>query len=144
MKISKYFLWILIVLLIVVMYAPVASLFIYSLSSEAFFSWPIKPTLKWYPEIFQTKAKNIIFRTFITALSTGIISTVFATLGSLAYVRYNFKGQEIFRRVVLLPIFFPQLVLGIFILIFLRHLNLVPSTFSMIFGELVCRLRRDH
>ena len=139
---SHILLWVLTIFLLVVMYAPVASLLIYSFSTKTFFSWPIETTLKWYPEIFKTDAKNIIMKTLVTSLITGAASTIFATLGSLAYVRYAFTLKAVFRRIVLLPIFFPQLVLGIFILIFLRHLNLVPSTLSMIFGELVFIARK--
>ena len=41
-----------------------------------------------------------------------VIAVVLAFFGALAFARYDWKGRSLYQKLVLLPIFFPQSVLG--------------------------------
>ncbi|NIR27914.1 MAG: ABC transporter permease [Gammaproteobacteria bacterium] len=130
--------WLFVAVVLVWMYVPYATLFIYSLHDSLFFSFPIDPTLKWFEQMFtDSELMRVLVYTLQKSLLAAVVSTAVAIPGALAYVRCKFRGDGLYKRLILLPIFFPQLVLGIAILVFLHYLDRLPSTTSMILGESV-------
>jgi len=137
-RIGMVLFWIFVVVILVWMYVPYLTLFVYSLHDNLFFSFPIDPTLKWFREIFaDAELVRVLVYTLEKSLLAAVISTAVAIPGALAYVRFKFRGEALYKRLILLPIFFPQLVLGIAILVFLHQLDMLPSTATMILGESV-------
>lgn len=131
-------LWGFVILVLIWMYIPYLTLFIYSLHNNLFFTFPIDPTLKWFQQIFTDRELvRVLIYTLEKSLGAAALSTAVAIPGALAYARYKFRGEMLYKRLILLPIFFPQLVLGIAILVFLHYLNMLPSTTTMILGESV-------
>lgn len=130
--------WALVAVVVVWMYVPFATLGVYALHSKNFFSFPIEPTAKWLVGIVEDDALlRVLGYTLFKSLAAASLATVIAIPGAIAYTRYSFPGVALYKRLVLLPIFFPQLVLGIAILVFLHLLDELPSTTTMILGECV-------
>jgi spermidine/putrescine transport system permease protein len=131
--------YILLMLVVLVwLYIPVFTLTVYALHEDILFTLPLKPTFKWFGEIFtDPDVGRVLVYTLWTAVVTALVATCIAVPGALAYARYDFKGKSFYKRLILLPIFFPQLVLGIGILVFLHYLDILPSTTSMVLGECV-------
>jgi spermidine/putrescine transport system permease protein len=65
------------------------------------------------------------------------ISVVIAFPGALAFARYNWTGRSLFQKIVLLPIFFPQSVLGLALLLWFNALGLDLSWRTAVFAHLV-------
>lgn len=130
--------WGLIALVVAWMYVPFATLAVYALHSGNFFTFPIDPTAKWFLGIFADDAlMRVLAYTLFKSVVAACLATAIAIPGAIAYTRYSFPGVGLYKRLVLLPIFFPQLVLGIAILVFLHLLDTLPSTTTMVLGECV-------
>ena len=60
-----------------------------------------------------------------------------AFFGALAFARYDWKGRSIYQKLILLPIFFPQSVLGLALLLWFNTLGLQLSWKTAVFAHLV-------
>lgn len=130
--------WTLTALVVIWMYVPFVTLGVYALHDRNFFTLPVDPTMKWFMGIFEDRSLlRVLGYTLFKSLSAAVLATVVAIPGAIAYTRYSFPGVALYKRLVLLPIFFPQLVLGIAILVFLHHFGQLPNTTTMILGECV-------
>lgn len=130
--------WALVAVVVAWMYVPFVTLFVYALHSKNFFTLPIDPTATWFLGILQDDALlRVLSYTLLKSITAATLATLIAIPGAIAYTRYSFPGITLYKRLVLLPIFFPQLVLGIAILVFLHLLDALPSTTTMILGECV-------
>ena len=59
-------------------------------------------------------------RCLVAALVT-VIAVVIAFFGALAFARYDWRGRRLFQKLILLPIFFPQPVLGLALLLVVQR-----------------------
>jgi spermidine/putrescine transport system permease protein len=66
-----------------------------------------------------------------------VIAVVLAFFGALAFARYNWRGRSIYQKIVLLPIFFPQSVLGLALLLWFSALGFDLSWKTAVFAHLV-------
>ena len=130
--------WTLLAVVLVWTYLPFATLALYAFHDNLFFSFPIKPTGKWFVEIFtDSQLLGVLTYSLTKSVVAAALATVVAIPGAIAYARCSFPGITLYKRLVLLPIFFPQLVLGIGILVFLHQFEILPSTATVILGECV-------
>lgn len=130
--------WALTAVVVIWMYVPFVTLGVYAVHEKNFFTLPIDPTFKWFAGIFEDRSLlRVLGYTLFKSLSAAVLATAIAIPGAIAYTRYTFPGIALYKRLVLLPIFFPQLVLGIAILVFLHHFGQLPNTTTMILGECV-------
>lgn len=58
----------------------------------------------------------------VAAVST-VFATVLGTAGAIAWMRYRFRFQQIFRAVTFAPLLFPQLLLGVVMLLWFSVLG---------------------
>ena len=66
-----------------------------------------------------------------------IISIIIAFFGALAFARYNWRFRGAFQKLILLPIFFPQTVLGLALLMWFNSLGVIPSWKTAVIAHLV-------
>ena len=71
------------------------------------------------------------------ALCVTVIAVVLAFFGALAFARYDWKGRPLYQKLILLPIFFPQSVLGLALLLWFNTLGLPLSWKTAVFAHLV-------
>ncbi|MSP81714.1 MAG: ABC transporter permease [Alphaproteobacteria bacterium] len=121
------------------MYLPALCLFLASLTSSRYFIFPItKWGLAWWDKTFASLEIHALFRTSIlTAAVVTAIAVVIAFFGALAFARYDWRGRSIYQKIVLLPIFFPQSVLGLALLLWFNALGLQLSWQTAAFAHLV-------
>ena len=115
--------------IIIFLQAPAMSLLISSFSADKYFKFPFAElTLRWYLEMFQSGAiRTAVSNSVLTALVTMIPTTVLGFLGALAFARYKWRGRSVYQRFLLLPIFFPQLVLGLAQMLMVRYMEMNTS-----------------
>src|SRR5690606_28236893 len=102
------------------------------------FPFPSDATLRWYSEMFSSLAIQEALKTsLLIAVIVTVACVAFATLGALAFVRYDFKGKKLFQRALLLPIFFPQAVLGLALLVWFSNLGIGSTWVAVVLGQLV-------
>ena len=116
--------WIWTLGVILFMYLPAVSLFLASSTSSRYFAFPIqKWGFDWWQKTFASLEVRQLFETsFLLARWVTIIAVVFAFFGALAFARSDWGGRSIYQKIVPLPIFFPQTVLGLALLLWFNAL----------------------
>ncbi|TDQ82051.1 spermidine/putrescine transport system permease protein [Dongia mobilis] len=125
--------------IILFMYLPAIGLLLASSTSSRYFIFPIQRWgFDWWQKTFVSLEIHQLFKTsFAIAGSVTVIAVVIALFGALAFARYDWKGRGIFQKIVLLPIFFPQTVLGLALLLWFNALGLQMSWQTAVFAHLV-------
>lgn len=126
-------------LLILFMYIPMITVALASFSKSRYFKFPIPDwSTAWYGKVFESLSIQELFSTSIViAFIVGIVATTIAFFGALAFARYDWAGRGIFQKLILLPILFPQAVLGLALLLWFTALGITPSWQAAVFAHLV-------
>ena len=125
--------------ILVFMYLPIACVALASLSKNRYFRFPIANyDTVWYGKAFTSLTVRGLFETSlaIAGLVT-VISVVLAFFAALAFARFEWRGRKLYQRVVLLPIFFPQAVLGLALLVWISTLGIIPDWRTAVFAHLI-------
>jgi spermidine/putrescine transport system permease protein len=124
---------------VVFIYLPTVCITLASLTASRYFQFPIaKWGLDWWHKTFSSIEIRQLLSTSITiALCVTVIAVVIAFFGALAFARYDWKGRSLYQKLILLPIFFPQSVLGLALLLWFNTLGLPLSWKTAVFAHLV-------
>ena len=127
------------VLILSFLYMPLLGTALASFSKKRYVSFPISQyTTKWYSKAYDSLTiAQLVETSFFVALAVTAICTVVGFFGALAYARYDWKGRRVFQKFLLFPIFFPQAVLGLALLLWFNFLGIVPSWKTAIVAHLV-------
>jgi spermidine/putrescine transport system permease protein len=127
------------VAVIVFLYIPTVCITLASLTASRYFQFPIaKWGFGWWERTFSSIEIRQLLSTSITiALCVTVIAVALAFFGALAFARYDWKGRPIYQKLILLPIFFPQSVLGLALLLWFNTLGLPLSWQTAVFAHLV-------
>ncbi|MCJ8055827.1 ABC transporter permease [Shinella curvata] len=114
-----------VVLLLVFFYAPIATLVAFSFTSSRVLTLPIEGfSLQWYGDLF---SKPDFWPAVRNSAAVATVSTLFATVlgtaGAVAWIRYRFRLQGPFRALTFAPLLFPQLLLGVVMLLWFSVLG---------------------
>ena len=115
--------------LIIFLQAPAMSLLLSSFSAAKYFHFPFAElTLRWYIEMYHSGGiRDAIGNSVLTALAVMVPTTVLGFLGALAFARFKWPGRGTYQKFLLLPIFFPQLVLALAQLLMCNYLKINTS-----------------
>jgi spermidine/putrescine transport system permease protein len=124
---------------LVFIYVPGLCILLASLTASRYFLFPIQRWgFEWWRKTFDSIQIHQLFYTSLSiAACVTVISVCIAFFGALAFARYNWKGRSAYQKLVLLPIFFPQSVLGLALLLWFNALGLQMSWMTAIFAHLV-------
>ncbi len=130
-------LWTIIVLLFI--YLPVFCDAVTSLSKGRYFSFPVKKwSLSWWDKTVNSmEISSLVSNSLCIALTVTIISTIIAFFGAMAFARFDWKGRKLYQKLILLPIFFPQPVLGLALLLWFNAVGIPLSWHTAVFAHLV-------
>jgi spermidine/putrescine transport system permease protein len=142
--------------LYVFLYAPIVVIIVYSFNAARFGTVWESFTTKWYGALLQDSAalsatKNTLL---LAVISTGI-ATILGTLLGFGMTRFDFPGRKIFDRLLYVPVFVPDIVFAVSLLLFYSLVrNLIPAlelglttmilahvTFQISFVAIVVRAR---
>ena len=112
-------------LYLIFLYGPVLFLPIFSFNDSIFVAFPLKGfTTKWYEQAF---ADEDMINALIASLQVGgivaVASTILGLFGAKAITRYRMPGQSAVMALIMLPLFIPEIILGISLLILLNALG---------------------
>lgn len=124
---------------VALLYVPIISVALASLTNTRYMQFPHKVwTLDAYRNaLADYTTVQLHVTSFKIALVVVVLSVLIAIFGALAFARYDWKGRSLFRRAVLLPVFFPQPVLGLALLLSLTAAGITPSWQTAAFAHLV-------
>jgi len=125
--------------IIVFMYMPIACGALATVTGGRYFNFPIKKWgLEWWGKTMSSLEIRALFETSILiGLIVTAISVMIAFFGALAFARYQWRGRSIYQKLVLLPIFFPQSVLGLALLLWFNALGITTSWHTAVFAHLI-------
>lgn len=100
------------------LYAPIVVVMVYSFNSARFGGAWTGFTTEWYRALLSNStalaaAKN----TLLLGIFSTAISTVLGTLLAFGLSRYRFPGRGLFARLLLVPVFIPDVVLAVALLL---------------------------
>ncbi|AVO38538.1 ABC transporter permease [Pukyongiella litopenaei] len=126
-------------LVIAFLYLPLVSVGFASVSRARYLSFPIKRySTRWYADAVQSSTVRELLTTSLSvAVLVTVISVVVAFFGALAFARYDWRYRSTFQKLILLPIFFPQTVLGLALLMWFNSLGVIPSWKTAVVAHLV-------
>ena len=124
---------------IMFLYLPTACITIASFTASRYFQFPVtKFGLDWWQKTFNSiEIRQLLSTSISIALCVTVIAVTLAFFGALAFARYDWKGRSIYQKLILLPIFFPQSVLGLALLLWFNMLGLQLSWMTAVFAHLV-------
>lgn len=127
------------IITIFLLYLPIISVGFASISKARYLSFPIKTySTKWYGEALKSgTVSDLVATSLKIAILVTVISMVVGFFGALAFARYQWRFRSLFQKLILLPIFFPQTVLGLALLIWFNTIGIVPSWKTAVVAHLV-------
>lgn len=136
---TDFLIWLWTGFVLFVVYLPIACCALASFSKSRYFGFPVAAySTSWWGKMFASIEITMIVRTSIAvALLVTLFSVVIATFGALAFARYDWKGRRLFQKLILLPIFFPQPVLGLALLLGFSAAGIQTTWMTAVFAHLV-------
>ncbi len=121
------------------LYIPMVAVVLASFSKQRYFKFPIPAwTTRWYEKAADSlSVRDLISTSLTVAVLVTVFSVVLAFFGALAFARYDWKGRKIYQRLVLLPIFFPQAVLGLALLLWFSVIGVTTSWQTAVFAHMI-------
>jgi len=123
------------------LYVPVLFLPLFSFNDSFFISFPLAGfTTKWYDQMLADSAMHqALWNSLKVGSVTALVSTILGLLAAKAITRYQIPGKAAVVGVASLPLFVPDIVLGISLLILMNVISIPLSLASVIIGHvLIC------
>jgi spermidine/putrescine transport system permease protein len=129
--------------ILVFFYIPIFTLIAFSFREGRHLILPFDGvTLKWYGELFRHQDfGGSVLNSAVIALVATALSTVLGTGAAFAWVRYAFRLKRAFQGLMVMPLIFPQLLLGVVLLLWFsilgNWLDFSPGIITVIIGHVV-------
>jgi len=119
--------------LIVLLYLPIAVLFLFSINANTSLAFPLKGfTLDWYQKLFQADAVLRAARnSLVVATGSSLAATLLGTMVSILIMRYQFKSKNLLLALAALPLIVPYVVLGVALLLLFSVLHIDRSLLTV-------------
>lgn len=121
------------------LYIPVMFLPLFSFNDSAFIAFPLAGfTTRWYTQLFGDPAvREALVNSLKVGAAAALISTMIGIPTAKALTRYRVPGGAAVLGFVNIPLFIPEIVLGISLLILLNAVNIPPSLLTVVVGHIV-------
>lgn len=127
-----------VLLVVLFLMIPIVSIIVASTHADRVFALPYEFTFDWYQKaISNGTVRNAVINTLQIAVPVTLLSTIIGTMAAIGYTRYTFRGQGLLKIFVLLPIFFPLLLIGLGMSMWSNTIGFGNGIFQTIVGELV-------
>ena len=121
------------------LYAPVILLPIFAFNDSAIIAFPLSGfTTDWFSWLMGDESLfRALKNSLIIAVTASIISTIFGVLTARAMARHQFLGKQSMFGLIMAPLFLPEIIVGVSILIVLMQLGLALSLWTVIAGHVL-------
>lgn len=111
--------------ILIFFYTPIVTLVWFSFTESRFLTYPIEAySTKWYFELFADKDfLPALGNSALLACITMILATALGTGGAIAWIRLQFRLKRAFQVISFAPLLFPQLLLGVVMLLWFAVLG---------------------
>jgi spermidine/putrescine transport system permease protein len=121
------------------LYVPVLVLPIFSFNDSEFIAFPLSGfTTRWYEQLASDGAmQHALGNSLKVGIVTSLFSTILALGAARAVTRYRLSGTRLLLGVISLPLFIPDIVLGLSLLLLLGLVDLPLSLAAVVLGHLL-------
>jgi spermidine/putrescine transport system permease protein len=114
---------------VLLIYLPILCGALAGLSKSRYFNFPVRQySFEWWQRTIDSiEIQMLVKNSLLIAFIVTLFSVAIAFFGALAFARYNWKGRRLYQKLILLPIFFPQPVLGLALLLWFNVLGVTTS-----------------
>ena len=118
---------------------PVLVLPIFSFNDSQFIAFPLSGfTTRWYAGLAADSAmQHALINSLKVGLTTALLSTLLGLMAAKAVTRYRMRGAGAMLGFISLPLFIPDIVLGISLLLLLGTVGLPLSLAAVVLGHLL-------
>ncbi|MDQ3004702.1 MAG: ABC transporter permease [Chloroflexota bacterium] len=119
--------------LIALLYLPIVVLFLFSINSNTFLSFPLQGfTFDWYQKLFASEALLRSARnSLVVALGSSLTATLMGTMVALLMMRYQFRSKGLLVAMAVLPLIVPYIVLAVALFLLFSVLNIDRSLLTV-------------
>lgn len=130
------------VLILALLYLPIAVLFLFSINANTTVAFPLKGfTLDWYAEALTDGALiDAALNSAQVGVASSTVATLLGTITALVLVRFEFRGKRVLAALAVLPLIVPYVVLGVALLILFRALDVNTSLVTVSIAHVVVSL----
>ncbi|MGE0211430.1 MAG: ABC transporter permease [Parvibaculaceae bacterium] len=134
----KAYIW----LVLLIVFAPILTSFVFSFDANKFASIPWGGfSTRWYAEAFADPDVAKGFRnTAIVALVSSLIATAIGFTAAYTDYRYDFFGKKAYLALAFIPPTIPVIILGVAMLVYLGRIGLSGELHSVIIAHVVYSL----
>jgi len=120
--------WMLVAATLLFLLTPLVIVVVISFQGQAYAGWPPESfTLEWYRSLPEDLAylgvTEALTNSVKLALATGVVSTTVGGLAAFAVVRHEFRAAATVEALLLSPLIYPWIVVGLALLLFVGQLN---------------------
>lgn len=121
------------------LYLPLLSVGFASVSKARYLSFPIRRyATEWYGRALESETvADLVATSLKVAGAVTVVSVAVGFFGALAFARYHWRFRGAYQKFVLLPVFFPQAVLGLALLMWFNTLGIIPTWKTAVIAHLV-------
>ncbi|MGF6257264.1 ABC transporter permease [Ensifer sp. ZNC0028] len=121
------------------LYFPILLLPIFSFNNASTTTFPLAGfTTKWYASLWGNSAMLEAARnSLIVGISVAILSTLLGICAARALTRYRFRGKKPATGLIMAPLFLPEIIVAVSLLMVLLQLGLELSLITVILGQVI-------
>ncbi len=121
------------------LYFPILLLPLFSFNKGAVAAFPLKGfTVRWYGQLFDNQVMlGAAWNSLVVGIAVSLTSTVLAICASRAITRYKFPGQKPMTGLIMAPLFLPEIIVAVSMLLVLLQIGIQLSLLTVIMGQIV-------
>lgn len=119
------------------LYVPIFLLPLFSFNDASTTSFPMKGfTFKWYASLAEnSEILNAARNSLIVGVSVAILSTLLGICAARAVTRYQFRGQRPALGLIMAPLFLPEIIVAVSLLLIILQAGIPLSLLTVIVGQ---------
>ena len=119
------------------LYVPIFLLPIFSFNDASTTSFPLRGfTLKWYASLADnTEILDSARNSLIVGIAVAFLSTLLGICAARAVTRYKFRGQRPALGLIMAPLFLPEIIVAVSLLLIILQAGIQLSLLTVIVGQ---------
>ncbi len=121
------------------LYLPILLLPVFSFNDAAATTLPLAGfTTKWYETLMGNSVMLKAARnSLLVGIAVSLLSTLLAICAARAITRYKFIGQRPATGLIMAPLFLPEIIVAVSLLMIILQIGLPPSLLAVVLGQTV-------
>lgn len=121
------------------LYLPILLLPIFSFNNAATTTFPLAGfTTKWYASLVGNSVMmQAAWNSLIVGISVSVLSTTLGICAARAITRYRFRGQRVATGLIMAPLFLPEIIVAVSLLMIVLAIGVELSLITVILGQTV-------